>query len=68
MQGGLTSKNGPLMYWASPSATRAMDPLSKLAMYIHDVHVDDSWFSDHAVLWATFDPIGTREANESGLV
>ena len=31
----------------------------ELAMYLHDVHVDDSWFSDHAVLWATFDPIGS---------
>ena len=30
----------------------------ELAMYLHDVHVDDSWFSDHAILWATFDPFG----------
>ena len=30
----------------------------ELAMYLHDVATDDSWFSDHALLWATFDPFG----------
>ena len=28
-------------------------------MYVRDVQVDDSWFPDHAALWATFDAFGS---------
>ena len=31
----------------------------ELALYLRDVHVDDTWFPDHAVLWATFDSLGS---------
>ena len=31
----------------------------ELAAYLRDVHVDDTWFKDHAVLWATFDSLGS---------
>lgn len=31
----------------------------ELAMYLESVHVEDSWFPDHAVLWASFSSIGS---------
>ena len=31
----------------------------ELAAYLRDVHVEDTWFKDHAVLWANFDSLGS---------
>ena len=30
----------------------------ELALYLKNVHVDDTWFADHAILWAEFESLG----------
>ena len=57
--------------WARDKLGKAIRPTCKgvnakdhiylspeLAAYLRDVHVDDTWFKDHAVVWANFDSIG----------
>ena len=58
--------------WARDKLGKAIQPTCKgvntkdhiylspeLAAYLRDVHVEDTWFKDHAVLWATFDSLGS---------